>query len=205
MEKPAKASSKKGVIIGIVVLVALIVAAGVAYNMLAPNASSTIKEEQASSFNSEAEAANQTGGSADAETVAAPDFTMEDTDGNSVALSQLFGKPLVLNFWASTCGPCQREMPEFQAVYEEVGGDVEFVMVDVVGFNGESVPRAKQFVADAGYTFPVYFDVEGQASVPYGLSSIPRTFFLDADGNVVASAAGMIDGETLQKGLSMIR
>ncbi len=204
-ETTAKSSSKKGVLIGAVVLAVVIIVAAIAYNALAPNASSTIREEQTTSFDGASDAANQQDGSEDAQTVPAPDFTMQDAEGNDVSLSSLFGKPMVLNFWASTCGPCQREMPEFQAAFEEMGDEVRFTMVDIPGFNGESVQRAKQFVADNGYTFPVFFDVDGEASVPYGLSSIPRTYFLDAQGNVVASAAGMLDAQTLQQGLSMIR
>lgn len=223
-------SSKKGLIIGIVVLVIVIAAAAIAYNALAPkvDTGSNLRQTGASAQSSaaassaasgttgnatgdSATSAGSTGSASDGytgsgeEVVEAPDFSMKDANGNTVKLSQYFGKPIVLNFWASTCGPCQREMPSFQSAYEELGDEVQFMMVDVVGFNGESEARAKNFIQSNGYTFPVFFDINGEATVPYGLSSIPQSFFIDRDGNVVATASGSINESLLQQGIEMIR
>ncbi len=209
-------SSKKGLIIGIAVLVIVVAAAAIAYNALAPkvDTGSNLRQTGASAQSSagdSAASAGSTGSASDGytgsgeEVAEAPDFSMKDANGKTVKLSQYFGKPIVLNFWASTCGPCQREMPSFQSAYEELGDEVQFMMVDVVGFNGESEARAKNFIQSNGYTFPVFFDINGEATVPYGLSSIPQSFFIDRDGNVVATASGSINESLLQQGIDMIR
>ena len=96
-------------------------------------------------------------------------------------------------------------MPEFQKAFETYGDEIQFMMVDIPSFNGESEQRAKNFIASNGYSFPVFFDSADDAAMKYGLSSIPRTFFLDAQGNVVASGAGMLDAASLEQGISMLR
>ena len=139
-----------------------------------------------------------------AEKVAAPDFTVYDAEGGEIRLSDYSGKPVVLNFWASWCGPCKREMPEFQAAFEELGEDIAFLMVNMTDGSRETVDTASSFVEEAGYTFPVYYDQDMDAASAYGAYSLPTTYFIDADGFVIARAAGAIDGETLQTGIDMI-
>ncbi len=129
---------------------------------------------------------------------------MEAADGTLTQLSQLKGAPVVLNFWASTCGPCQSEMPGFQAAFKQYGDQLQFMMVDIPGFNGETVERAKRFLQDNSYTFPAYFDTQGRAAAAFGLSSLPRTYFIDAQGAVVASAAGALDEQVLQEGIDLL-
>ena len=128
-----------------------------------------------------------------------------DEDGNQVKLLDYVGKPLVLNFWASWCGPCKMEMPDFQEKYEELGEDVQFLMVNMTDGAQETLETAKAFVEESGYSFPVYYDTDLDAAMTYGVSSIPSTFFIDAEGHAVAWAQGMIDGETLQKGIDMLK
>ncbi len=139
-----------------------------------------------------------------AEKVAAPDFTVYDAEGGEIRLSDYSGKPVVLNFWASWCGPCKREMPEFQAAFEELGEDIAFLMVNMTDGSRETVDTASSFVEEAGYTFPVYYDRDMDAASAYGAYSLPTTYFIDAEGFVIARAAGAIDGETLQTGIDMI-
>lgn len=147
--------------------------------------------------------AQQTAEDAAAESAAAPDFTAYDADGNAVQLSDYFGKPLVLNFWASWCGPCKSEMPAFQQAYEQEDG-VQFLLVNMTG-GRETQADAEALLAQEGYTFPVLFDLDLDAAMTYGVTALPTTYFLDAEGNLVAWAQGAIDAETLQKGLDMIR
>lgn len=132
----------------------------------------------------------------------APDFTAYDADGTAVRLSDYRGKPLVLNFWASWCGPCKSEMPEFQQKFEETS-DVQFLMVNMTT-GRETKENAQTLLEQEGYTFPVLFDTDGDAAATYSVYSLPTTYFIDAEGHLVAWARGAIDGETLQKGLEMI-
>lgn len=133
----------------------------------------------------------------------APDFTVYDANGKAVKVSDYIGKPVVLNFWASWCGPCQSEMPDFQKTYEELGGEVQFLMVNATG-GRETVDSAKAFIEKAGYTFPVFYDTNEEACIAYGISSLPTTYFIDAEGRGVARATGAISKELLMKGIGMI-
>lgn len=135
---------------------------------------------------------------------AAPDFTVCDKDGNEVHLSDYIGKPVVLNFWASWCGPCKMELPDFQEKYLEHGEEVQFLMINLTDGARETMDGAAAFVSEQGYTFPVFYDTKSSASAAYGTYSIPVTYFIDSEGYAVGRAVGAIDGETLQRGIAMI-
>lgn len=134
----------------------------------------------------------------------APDFTVQNGDGGSVNLSDYRGKPVILNFWASWCGPCKSEMPDFDAAYREYGDQIHFLMVNLTDGSRETLDTAKAFIREAGYSFPVYYDTTLTAASLYGASSIPVTFFLDAQGCLVAYGRGALDAETLQTGIDML-
>ena len=157
-----------------------------------------------------AETEDQTpqGSDAPAETepskVEAPDFTVENADGEEVKLSDYVGKPIVLNFWASWCSPCKSEMPEFNEAWEELDGEVQFLMVNMTDGSRETVDTAKEYVEGQGFSFPVFFDTGSEAAMAYSAYSLPTTYFIDAEGYVVARAVGAIDRDTLQKGLDLI-
>lgn len=116
------------------------------------------------------------------------DFTVTDVNGKEVKLSDFIGKPIVINFWASWCGPCRSELPAFDKVAKENGGQVHFLMVNLL--SGETETKVKEFVQKENYSFPLYFDNTGTAASTYNVSSIPVTVFIDAQGKVRKSQVG---------------
>lgn len=138
------------------------------------------------------------------ETVPAPDFTVYDGDGNAVQLSDFLGKPVVMNFWASWCGPCQSEMPAFDKVSAELEGEVVFMMINATDGGRETVDTAKALIAEKGYSFPVYFDTDYEANYRYGVTALPTTFFIDAEGNAVGYTSGAMSEEFLLECIDLI-
>ena len=135
----------------------------------------------------------------------APDFTVYDAEGNEITLSALMdGKPTVLNFWASWCGPCRSEMPHIQEAYERLGGEVSFVMINMTDGQRETRESAEEYMAESGWTFPIYFDLDYDAAMTYGAYSLPQTYFIDAEGHLIAAARGSMSAEVLQSGIDMI-
>ena len=134
----------------------------------------------------------------------APDFTVTDADGNNVKLSDFKGKPVVLNFWATWCYYCKVEMPDFNEVYKE-NPDVQFLMVNATGTNGETVDSAKSYIEQEKFEFPIFFDTQHDALKTYGVSSFPQTIFIDKDGNVVSHRIGMLTKDALEKEIEKIK
>ena len=134
----------------------------------------------------------------------APDFTVEDLNGNPVKLSDFLGKPVVINFWASWCSACKSGMPAFQQAWETYGDQVEFLMINLTDNNQETLNSAKEFLAGTDYTWPVYFDTQLSAAMAYGVRGIPVSYFIDAQGSLIAGANSALDYETLQYGISLI-
>ena len=137
----------------------------------------------------------------------APDFSVADSDGNSVKLSDILknGKPVVLNFWASWCPPCRGEMPEFEQVFKERGSEVQFMMVNLTDGQRETKEIAMQYVSAQGFTFPVYFDLNQEGSAAYISRYIPATYFIDKDGYIVSSREGQIDKAFLLNGIAAMQ
>jgi len=109
----------------------------------------------------------------------APDFQLSSLDGQSISLSDFRGKPVLLNFWASWCGPCRLEMPFIQQIYEE-WSDKGLVVLTV---NLQEDPgRVKEFVESFGLSFPVLLATNQEVPLAYNIRGIPATFFIDKNG-----------------------
>lgn len=213
-------SSKKKTFILIALFIVLMVGASVLYNGLSAdftldslsvaegveNTDDTTNTAANDSQTSENNGSNseESSESTENQLTQAPDFTVYDLDGNEVNLSDFFGKPIIVNFWASWCGPCKMEMPDFDEAYQTYGNDISFLMVNMTDGSRETVEIASSFIEESGYTFPVYFDTNYSAAITYSVSSLPTTYFMDAEGNLIAHARGAIDGATLQRGINMI-
>lgn len=134
----------------------------------------------------------------------APDFTVYDLEGNAVSLYDCLGKPIVLNFWATWCSPCQSEMPAFDKMYQEYGDQVTFLMVNVTDGSRDTVESVTAFYEDSDYTFPIYLDTTLKAAMTYGAYSIPVTFFLDPEGNLLYNQMGAISEDALAQCMELL-
>ncbi|NLB91419.1 MAG: TlpA family protein disulfide reductase, partial [Clostridiales bacterium] len=128
------------------------------------------------------------------------DFTFLNEKGEEVKLSDFLGKPIVLNFWASWCGPCKSEMPAFDKVYREKKEEVHFLLLNLttaLSGQGETPEKAKTFIESNGYSFPIYLDLKQEGSSQYGVMSIPTTFVLNAKGEIIDQHIGVMSEEKL--------
>lgn len=132
------------------------------------------------------------------------DFMVYDENNNAYKLSDFEGKPVVLNFWASWCGPCKSEMPDFEVAYQEYGEKIQFLMINMTDGYQETVSSANDFIKDKGYTFPVFYDSNLEAAKAYSVYSIPATYFIDAEGYIIAWGSGALSAENLQEGINYI-
>ena len=134
----------------------------------------------------------------------APDFTLQtfsNPAGQSIHLAALKGKPVVLNFWASWCTPCQQESPMLEAAWKKYRAEgVVFVGVDYQ----DSQSDAQQFLQKYGITYPVGPDTSGTISVDYGVSNVPSTAFIDRSGIVVRTHLGPLDSATLEDAIQQV-
>lgn len=134
----------------------------------------------------------------------APDFTLQTLDGESVTLSELQGKKVILNFWATWCPPCKSEMPYFQDYYEKYAEEdnVEIVAVNLT-FQ-DKVDNVEAFVNGNGLTFPILLMEEPGINNTYKIVSIPSTFMIDTNGIIQKQIIGPLDEEALRNYVSKL-
>lgn len=111
----------------------------------------------------------------------APDFQLQNLDGQTVALSSLRGKPVMLNFWATGCPPCRTEMPFIQEVFEDEEWRGQGLVILAINL-GEPHSTVKKFMEDNGLSFTVLLDSELDVAEIYNVSYIPLTYFIDKNG-----------------------
>ncbi|MEX2105253.1 MAG: TlpA disulfide reductase family protein [Bacilli bacterium] len=128
----------------------------------------------------------------------APSFVLTSLDGTEkVALSDLKGKPVFINFWASWCGPCKVEMPIIQEAYNKYKDDVHFVMLNIV--QGDPIENVNAYLKENAFTFPIVRDniikennmVSFEVSDKYQVISIPTTYFVDHNGIIAKKHPGI--------------
>ena len=134
------------------------------------------------------------------------DLVLADQDGVEHRLSDYRGKTVFLNFFATWCGPCQREIPDIEALYRDRGENAgEVVVLGVANPKTPEHPQnsdvgvdeVKAFVDEYGITYPVLMDTTGQLFSSFGVSSFPTTFMIDKDGYVFGYAAGMLTADVM--------
>ena len=135
----------------------------------------------------------------------APDFSViRLSSGKTVHLSDLKGKPVILNFWATYCPPCREEFPAYQKMFETYGDEVEFVMINTHSGESETDDKVVAFIDENGYTFPVYLDQDMNACMAYGVMAIPTTVAIDADGVIRTLTVGGLSEEEIEERIKEI-
>ena len=121
----------------------------------------------------------------------APDFTLKSQNGSNVKLSELRGQVVMVNFWASWCGPCRQEMPLLEELYQRYQG----MGFSILGVNvEEDSAAAKKMLRDVSVSFPILFDTKNEASRAYDVSAMPSTFMVDRDGKLRYLHKGYVPG-----------
>ena len=124
----------------------------------------------------------------------APDFKLQSLDGETVSLNDLRGRPVMLNFWASWCGPCRAEMPLIQEIFESQEWSDTGLVILAVNI-GESKATAAEFMAENNLSFPVLLDTSQDVAREYNIRNIPATLFIDRDGMIKDIKVGAILGK----------
>ena len=134
----------------------------------------------------------------------APNFAVLDDKQKSVSLLDYAGKPVLINFWATWCGPCASEMPAFDAAFAEYGEDIQFMMINLTDGVRDTVESVQTYMEENGYSFPVYYDTELEAMQTYGAYAIPMTVLVDADGNLLGEYRGALPESMIQEAIDLL-
>ena len=176
------------VIIYLAIFIVVIILATVEYKYLTGKYSQNIKQENKQENLSQAK-----------------DFQVLNSEGKTINLSDYFGKPIIVNFWATWCEPCKIELSEFEEAYKKYNQDIEFLMVNLTDGYNDTVENVKEFVNENNYSFPLYFDTKNSAVSTYNVYSIPQTLFINKDGKILKSYIGMINKQNLEQYIEKLK
>lgn len=136
----------------------------------------------------------------------APDFTLTKLDGTNVKLSDLKGKKVILNFWATWCGPCQQEMPDMEAFYKEHKENVEILAINYTpSEKGGGVEKVSNFAKEKGITFPILLDKNIDVTTAYKVITIPTSYFIDTKGVIQDKFIGPMTQKEMEKRVAKLK
>ena len=126
----------------------------------------------------------------------AMDFKLKDLEGKELSLSDLKGKKVFLNFWATWCPPCKAEMPEIEKLYQETkDSDLVIVAIEI----GEPLDTVKSFIDTNNYNFKVLSDPDQIVAAQYNIASLPTSYFIDVDGNIISKHSGAMNIDQMKE------
>lgn len=189
---------KFNIVILSILILSLLLMSGCSQNnkKASNNSTEQISTDNSSDKDTQVQTSAQTNADSQSETsesVLATDFEVTLVTGETVKLSDYRGKKVLLNFWATWCGPCVQEMPTFQKLSEDYPDDIVILAVNC----GDSESDVKDFVNENGYTFNIAIDESLEVSSLYPTSSIPLTLIIDEEGYVIYGSYGASDADTM--------
>lgn len=129
-----------------------------------------------------------------------PEAVVLDADGAEVSTRSLIGQPLVINFWFSTCIPCERELPDFAEVHAEVGDEVRFIGMNTI----DSAPVMERFASERGVTYELFQDTFAEFVEAAGIAAFPQTLFVTSDGRIV-DQVGVVGADDLREKIANLQ
>ncbi|EEL05057.1 AhpC/TSA [Bacillus mycoides DSM 2048] len=136
----------------------------------------------------------------------APDFELAKIDGTNVKLSNLKGKKVILNFWATWCGPCQQEMPDMEAFYKEHKENVEILAINYTpSEKGGGEEKVRNFAKEKGITFPILLDKNIDVTTAYKVITIPTSYFIDTEGVIQDKFIGPMTQKEMEKRIAKLK
>lgn len=177
---------KRNLILTIIIFVALIIVVKVSYDYLSKDYA--LEENVSSSKKDEAK-----------------DFIVYDEMGKEVKVSDFKDKkPVVINIWASWCGPCKSEMPYFEEAIKEYEDNIEFLMINLTDGLRETKDKALKYIKDNNFEMKILFDEKLNVSNTYNVSGVPRTIFIDKNGEIIYDRKGTISKSLLDKYINLL-